>query len=249
LEAKQSGSHTIFADVVLPLPLSDAFTYHIPEELSSNILPGIRVIVKFGKKKYYSGLILKIHTKKPLEYDTKPIESVLDKKPVIDNKQFDFWRWIASYYHCSLGEVMKAALPSGLKLESETKVILNPEHKDSETFSSREELTLKLLRDKKIISIQELNNAIQNGSAFSVIKSLLKKDAIFVEEQINKSYRPKTEIFIALTRELEDEKHKEELLTELKKSQKQQQLLKQYFELTDYFASNAEREISRRIGK
>lgn len=228
------------------MPLSDTFTYHIPDELNTFVLPGIRVIVKFGKKKYYSGLVLKTHNEKPIGYETKPIECVLDEKPVIQSTQFDFWKWVASYYHCTLGEVMKAALPSGLKLESETKIIINPEYDSTDELNDRELLVHKLLCDKKNISIRELNNTIPNGNAFRIIKSLLNKNAITVEEQISKIYKPKKEVFVTLAPDIYNEETKHIFLTELKKAPKQQKLLNCYFGLTDYFSSCAKKELSQK---
>jgi primosomal protein N' (replication factor Y) len=154
--------------------------------------------------------------------------------------------WLASYYHCSLGEVMKAALPSGLKLESETKIILNPDFENTENLSQKEELTFKLLSDRKIISVQELNNAIPNGTAFPVIKSLLQKNVISVEEHINRNYKPKTETFIELDSNLAKNQSKAYLLEEIKISPKQQKLLEYYLELSNCYTTDAITEISKK---
>ena len=111
-----------YADVILPLPLAGYFTYNIPDELRDQITPGSRVIVQFGVKKFYSALVRTIHTNKPEGYNTKPIEYLIDPLPIVPIECFPFWEWIAGYYHCTIGEVLKAALPSGLKLESETRI-------------------------------------------------------------------------------------------------------------------------------
>ena len=102
---------TTYCDIILPLPLNQLFTYSIPDELISKAVPGIRIVVQFGRKKIYSGVIRYVHQNKPTTYQTKPITSILDDDPLIDNTQFLFWEWIANYYMCSLGEVYKAALP------------------------------------------------------------------------------------------------------------------------------------------
>ncbi|RLD63763.1 MAG: primosomal protein N', partial [Bacteroidetes bacterium] len=116
---------SFFADVILPIPIPQLFTYHIPQDLIDEIKPGKRVVVQFGNRKIYSALVKNIHANKPTLYKTKDIISVLDNEAIINDTQFKFWQWISEYYMCSLGEVYKAALPSGLKLESETKILPN----------------------------------------------------------------------------------------------------------------------------
>src|SRR5512137_1427975 len=117
-----SNSPEKYADVILPLPLEGLFTYLIPEELKVKIAPGMRVVVQFGAKKFYSALVRRIHEIKPEHITAKLVENVLDDKPILSENCFLLWEWIATYYHCTLGEVLKAALPSGLKLESEARV-------------------------------------------------------------------------------------------------------------------------------
>ena len=116
-----------FADVILPLPLSKYYTYRIPEELQSDMRPGCRVIVPFGRKKYYTAIVVHIHPYAPADYETKDILTLLDESPILRRPQLKFWEWIAEYYLCSVGDVYKAALPSGLKLESETLISPNPD--------------------------------------------------------------------------------------------------------------------------
>ena len=109
-----------YADVILPLPLENSYTYSIPADLEAAVTPGCRVIVHFGKKRYYTAIVMEVHERKPnTDFETKDIYALLDASPVLRRPQLRFWRWIASYYMCKLGDVYKAALPSGLKLESE----------------------------------------------------------------------------------------------------------------------------------
>lgn len=114
----------MFADVILPLAIEKNYTFGIPLELQEQVKVGSRVEVQFGAKKVYSGIVKTIHNNKPEVYQVKPIRHVLDKEPVVTEKQIKFWSWIASYYACTEGEVMNAALPAYLKLESETYVTL-----------------------------------------------------------------------------------------------------------------------------
>jgi primosomal protein N' (replication factor Y) (superfamily II helicase) len=237
-----------FADVILPLPLPGKFTYSIPEEMQGGIEPGVRVIVQFGKKKVYSALIHRIHNDEPTGYEIKAIESVLDQQPVVHPELFGFWEWIASYYHCSLGEVMKAALPSGLKLESETRVIFNPEYnKDEDSLSSREDLLLTFLQNRKISSVSDLNRADQKGNAYSVIKSLLNRGAISVEESLRSGYKPRTETYIRLADSYSGENRLTELIDDLSRAPKQQELLMRFLEYTRFGSEEAAVEYNKKL--
>ena len=236
-----------FVDVILPLPLPGKFTYSVPEEINDELQPGVRVIVQFGKKKFYSALVHRIHNEEPSGYEIKSIETVLDSQPVVHPELFEFWEWIASYYHCSLGEVMKAALPSGLKLESETRVIFNPEYEEDENeLSSRERLLLTFLRNRKISSVSDLNRSDEKGNAYSVIKSLLNRGAISVEESLRSGYKPRTETFIRLAEEYSGESRLTQLLDDLSRAPKQQELLMRFLEFTRFGSKESIGELSRK---
>lgn len=108
----------LYADVIVPLPLQDSYTYSIPSELESSLKRGCRVLVPFGRSKSYVGIVRAIHTKVPQGYEVKPIKECLDTQPIVTETQFRFWEWIAQYYVCPLGDVMNAALPARLKEET-----------------------------------------------------------------------------------------------------------------------------------
>ncbi|MCQ2075430.1 MAG: primosomal protein N' [Bacteroidaceae bacterium] len=119
-----------FSEVILPLPLNESFTYAIPEQLSGKVQAGCRVLVQFGAQKTYTALVVKVHNKRPLgKFQIKPLLSLLDETPIITQQQLEFWRWISKYYMCSLGEVLKAALPSKLRQPKSRANIVN-ESKD-----------------------------------------------------------------------------------------------------------------------
>ena len=113
-------SNSQYVDVLLPLPVPGTFTYTVPEELMHEIEPGKRAVVQFGRRKVYTALLRRLHKDKPRQYTAKPLLSVLDAFPIVNEIQFSLWDWIAEYYMCFPGEVMNAALPSGLKLASES---------------------------------------------------------------------------------------------------------------------------------
>ena len=112
-----------FVEVILPLPLKGTFTYFT----NHNIGIGQRVIVQFGVRKLYSAVVKKIHNKQPKEYVPKPILAILDEPPIVNKLQLKLWVWISQYYMCELGDVMNMALPSSLKLASESKVLIHPD--------------------------------------------------------------------------------------------------------------------------
>jgi len=107
-----------FVDVILPLPLPETFTYGVPPEWMSRVTPGIRVVVQFGQQKVYAGIVLRSHDNPPANYQVKPILDILDDAPVVTSRQFRLWQWISDYYLCTRGEVMAAALPTALRLQS-----------------------------------------------------------------------------------------------------------------------------------
>ena len=223
-----------FADVILPLPIAGYFTYNVPTELRDQVVPGARVIVQFGVKKFYSALVHEIHDRKPEGYNTKPIECMIDENPIIPVTCFPFWEWIAGYYHCTPGEVLKAALPSGLKLESETRINYNNDFNEQSEgkLTPREQLLFDVIREKRSLSILELNNSVLKKISIAVIKDLLAKGAVTIEEEMKESYRLKTESVIELPEKLKTERAMNLALDLLKKIPLQQKLLISYLELS-----------------
>ncbi|MBE9469578.1 MAG: primosomal protein N' [Bacteroidetes bacterium] len=235
---------SFFADVILPIPIPQLFTYHIPQNLINEILPGKRVVVQFGQKKIYSALVKNIHSNKPTSYKTKDIISVLDDESIINDIQFKFWQWISEYYMCSLGEVYKAALPSGLKLESETKIMPNINFSDFSVFSNSEELIFKALENKNVLTIKETNALTERKNSLPIIKSLLDKKAIFVEERLKDTYKPKFEKYVILNPEITNEKLND-IFNNLNKAPKQLELLMAYIKISKFFQADAVREIKK----
>ena len=117
---------TLFAEVLLPVPVPGTFTYRVPYLLNDSIHVGQRVAVQFGKTKILSGLVVALTEKVP-EVEVKYLSDILDSEPIVNSIQLRFWEWVKTYYLCHLGEVMQAALPSALRLSSESKVALSPD--------------------------------------------------------------------------------------------------------------------------
>ncbi|MDE5934377.1 MAG: hypothetical protein K2G95_01270 [Muribaculaceae bacterium] len=109
----------LYAEVALPLPLSTTFTYSIPPVLSAQVQPGHRVIVPFGLRKYYTGIVLSVLPKAPqVDFEIKEIAMTLDDEPIVRYPQIKFWQWLSDYYLCALGDLLRASMPAGLKVES-----------------------------------------------------------------------------------------------------------------------------------
>ncbi|NOQ28236.1 MAG: primosomal protein N' [Bacteroidales bacterium] len=239
------NNQPFFANVILPLPLKQLFTYSIPESLSKDLEIGKRVIVQFGARKIYTAIVFSIHQNAPTEYKTKDIVSILDQKPIVNEQQLKLWQWIADYYMCSVGEVFKAALPSGLKLESETKVIYNPVSIEQKKFNSTETLVLDYLADKNIASINEISAALERKDALPVIKSLLDKKAVILEEKLRENYKPKTETYIKLNDSITSESELGKVFDSLSRAQKQLHVLMSYIKLSGSFMQKKTLEIKK----
>lgn len=134
-----------FADVILPLPLYSYFTYSLPDEWVDEVQTGCRVVVPFGRKKYYTAIVRNVHYCAPTEYEVKEVSALLDARPILLPRQFKFWEWLSDYYLCTQGDVYKAALPSGLKLESETIVEYNPDFESDVCLPEKEQKILDML--------------------------------------------------------------------------------------------------------
>ena len=227
-----------FADVILPFPLGKPFTYAVPEVFIRGAEPLRRVVVPFGKKRLYSGIVVKVHGNQPAGVKIKAILDVLDEDPVINPIQLEFWQWMASYYMCTVGEVFKAALPSGLKLESETKVIFNQTNEDTE-LTPAEELIADILKDKHVMSIQALNDTIKKSNVLKTIHSLVEKNIVILDERIKEAYKPKTEPFVSLTRQFDNKEKLNSLLNDLARAPKQLDLILSYLSLSEYFQKGA----------
>ena len=218
---------TIFADVIVPLALPQLFTYRVPQFLNAEIRELQRVVVPFGKKKKYTAIIHHLHETPPANYEARYIESVLDAEPVLNTFQLRFWTWISDYYMCSLGEVMQAALPAGLKLSSET--IIKPygvrDREHAGELTDREFLILDALEKTGQLSISDVEQIAGIKTVYPIIRGLIDKRMIIAEEEMNETFKQKTEICIGLNPEFEGEDGLNALLNQLNKAPKQQEVL------------------------
>ena len=235
-----------FVDVILPLPLQASFTYALPPEMDGQVQIGCRVVVSFGRKKFYTGIVRNVHYLKPQEYEVKEVSAVLDEHPILVPLQFRFWEWLADYYLCTQGDVYKAALPSGLKLESETVVEYNPDFEATEPLSEREQKVLDLLAIEPEQTVTRLEKESGLKNILAVVKSLLEKDALFVKEELKRTYKPKTETRVRLTEAARNERRLHFFFDELqRRAPKQLDLLMKYIELSGCLGGRAVKEVPK----
>lgn len=234
-----------YVDVILPLPLPRSFTYSLPDEGVEDIQPGCRVVVPFGRKKFYTAIVCNVHYYAPTEYEVKEISVVLDATPILLPVQFKFWGWLADYYLCTQGDVYKAALPSGLKLESESIVEYNPDFEAGGRLSDKEQQILDLLSTEPEQCITKLEKESGIKNILTVIKSLLDKEALFVKEELRRTYKPKTEARVRLAG-VADERRLHILFDILSRAPKQLALLMKYVELSAVLGKTPLKEVSKK---
>ena len=232
-EIVEDGSYKArFVEVILPLPMPQTFTYRVPSRFEAEIAIGKRVIVQFGSKKIYTGLISSIHEEPPKAYQAKYFIGLLDKEPVIHEWQISFWQWIAAYYCSSIGEVMAAAFPAHLKMESETKILRNPEADFSHyEISDEEYLIMEALESNPVLSIGEVSELLQEKSVLTFIKSLYDKGYIVLQDELLDAYKPKKEHFVKHLFNIEDAEVKKQLFQSLESAPKQSDILLTYINL------------------
>lgn len=235
-----------YVDVILPLPLPKSFTYALPDEGADQVQPGCRVVVPFGRKKFYTAIVRNVHYYAPADYEVKEISTVLDASPILLPRQFKFWQWLADYYLCTQGDVYKAALPSGLKLESETIVEYNPDFEAEGPLPEREQKILDRLSVEPEQSVTKLEKETGIKNILPVIKSLLDKEALFVKEEMRRTYKPKTETRVRLAAEAAGEERLKELFDELARAPKQLALLMKYIELSGVLGSASLKEVGKK---
>jgi len=236
-----------YADVILPLPLENHYTYRIPPDLEKAVVPGCRVIVHFGKKRYYTAIVLEVHSREPNSaYDTKEIFALLDATPILRRPQLRFWQWISSYYLCALGDVYKAALPSGLKLESETAVSYNEDFEADGPLRPNEQSVMDAFSGSVKLTVSEIEKKTGLRNVMPVITSLMIKGAVVVSEEMKKGFVPKKQAFIRLAPDSLQEDKLQIAFEEVKRAKKQEILLIAFLELSHALNQSLAKEVSKK---
>ena len=222
-----------YIDVILPIPLKQTFTYEVNKDEAIFLKTGMRVAVPFGKSKIYTGIVLKVHQLAPQGYETKSIDQILDEFPIINEFQIKHWQWMASYYLCTLGEVLKAALPNGFLLESETIITLNTNVSiDYSELNDLEFLVFEALQSQPSLHINDIRSILDRKNVMGVLNNLIKKKCIEIQEEVYEKYRPKIKRFIKLSSRYTSEENLKNLLDTLKRAPKQRKVLMTLFTLS-----------------
>lgn len=225
------GGISYFAEVIIPLNLPQNYTWHIPQHFIKDVSIGTRVEVQL-KNKRYSGIVKSIHHEKPKAFQPKDIINVLDEQPLIYPVQLKLWEWIASYYMCSEGDVMQAALPSYFKLSSESILSFNEDYgEDFSGLSDSEYLVAEALLLKKELKLSEVQQVLDAVHVYPVVKRLMDKKVCFVWEALNNKYKEKTENYVVLQPEYNDDEKLSDLLNNWSRAPKQMELLLAYLHL------------------
>ena len=214
-------------DIILPLAIDGVFTYNIPDSIDENSVVGMRVLAPLGKNKIYTGIVFQPHKGElAKQVIVKDIIEIIDEKPVVTRQQLSLWQWVSAYYMCSIGEVMKAALPSAFRLESETHVCINADYEASSVLPRNMQKILDCLSDGKEKTIDEIGKIIGLKSVINHLRKLQEDGAVLIGEQVEDKYRPKLEPWITLAPAYEEnEAGLQIMLNALERAKKQQLLL------------------------
>ncbi|MFO8054772.1 MAG: primosomal protein N' [Bacteroidales bacterium] len=189
----------LFAEILLPVPVQGTFTYRIPVDYRDEVARGKRVVIPFGRHKIYSGLVLELHQREPLKYKAKDIINILDTKPVVKAIHLKLWRWVSDYYMAFMGETMNAALPGALKLASESRIKLHPAYDGLVSdLSAAEHKVIENLASRSALTIKEVSAVTGYKNVMPLIKNLIEKEAVIMQEELNQGFKPKKETFLKL---------------------------------------------------
>lgn len=210
----------LYIEVVFPLALPKLLTYKIPQPLIGKVQVGFRVEAEIGSK-IYAGIVMETFQENPTNFDPKFILSVIDENTITTIWQLDLWRWLSEYYCCSLGEVMEAALPAGLKMKSESRYIsqINTDIDETDLTNDEYSLTQALISNEDL-DLSDIQKILNKKSVLPVIKSLIQKNLLKVKEDIEYKYKEKTKKIIKLHPSVISEEYFEEK-TQLLRSEKQ----------------------------
>jgi len=249
-EAQYTDRKTLFVEVILPLAISKNYTYRVPFELNDAVAIGKRVVVQFGKSKLYTAVIAAITGHAPEKYEAKYLLDVLDDRPVVTGRQLQFWKWLAEYYMCNDGEVMNAALPSALKLASETKIALNKGFEyDKAALHDKEFLIVEALDIQPELTVSDIAKLLGQKTVMPILKLLFEKNIINISEEVSDRYKPRKRTFITLNPIYHDQENLKELFAILeKRAPKQADAVLAYIKLSRHQKTISKNELAEESG-
>ena len=220
-----------FIDVILPLALEKRYTYSVTEDQYANLKRGMRIAVPFKKDKLYTALVDRMHHEAPLAYEARDIDQVLDDIPVVGELHLEFWEWISQYYMCTVGEVMRAAVPGALLLESETVILGREEVEIDETLLTDAEFQIReALLHRQSLKVKDVVNLLERKRVLPVLHTLMHKGAIELKETLAEKYRPKWVKYVRIHPEYTADTALQTVLEGLNRAPKQKELLLHYFQ-------------------
>lgn len=227
----------LYADIIIPLALPRVLTYRIPEVHEAHVFVGQRVVIQLGKSNLYTGIIRKLHHQAPELYEAKPIDDLLDEHVLVHETQLKLWDWIADYYKATLGEVMNAALPSGLKLSSESVFVLANENSSAEEANNAQEaLLITALQKRGSLTMQEIGELFDVKRPQGIVKKLVQQGLIGSLEELKEKFKPKTADFVKLGAAFLNDKALNALFEELeqRRAVKQSNCLMVFLQLANW---------------
>lgn len=232
----QQKSAPVYIEVVLPLALNRLYTYVVPPEWIPSVKIGVRVEVQFGKSKLYTAIVKNFCREAPTGYPAKEILSVVDDTPLVSEEHLAFWEWVSAYYCCTMGEVMQAALPSHLKLTSETVLVLHPDFEADMLDPGLEDkayLLAEALTIQGEIKLDDVQGIIGNKTVYPVIKSLLGKNILLLKEDLKEKFQPRKVDCLRLREPFRSQPDRlDEAFESIARSQRQVTFLMAYIQLS-----------------
>ena len=249
-DAQHTDRQTLFVEVILPLAIAKNYTYRVPFQQNDAVAIGKRVIVQFGKSKIYTAIIAGISNKAPDKYEAKYILDILDDQPVVTAVQLQFWTWLADYYLCHIGEVMNAALPSALKLASETKIVLNHEFAiDKPALHDKEYLIVEALELQPELTVGDIVKLLGQKTVMPILKLMFEKNIINISEEVADRYKPRKKTFLTLNPVYHNQDNLKELFPILeKRAPKQADALLAYIKLSRHQQNISKTELIEESG-
>ncbi|MBR0169477.1 MAG: primosomal protein N' [Bacteroidales bacterium] len=227
---------TYYADVLLPLHLPETYTYRIPREYNGQVHIGGRVVVQFGQKRIYSALVRRVHTDAP-PWRCKYIMGVFDLEPIVNERQMQFWEWMARYYMCYPGDVMAVALPAGLKLASESAVTIHPDFDgDLSKLTKYELMVVNLLTDHPVMKLADLSRALGIQKIMPLVRGMIEREIVVLDEELRERFVPRKSTYVRLAKRYQEEVEAKQLFDSLEKHKrlKQIELLMQFMQLSHF---------------
>lgn len=228
---------TFFVDVILPLHIHGTYTYRVPHEYNDSVRVGQRVVVQFGSRRLYSALVRRIHEEVP-KYRVKYILSILDKQPIVTEKQFLFWEWLADYYMSYVGDVMAIALPSAFRLASESSVTIHPDYSGELSDLTDNELrVVQLLSEHTFMTVEDISRAIGLQKMMPLLNTMIEREIIVMDEDLHQRFKPRTITYVSLSPLYHEEDEARALFDQLEKkktTQRQVDVLMRFMQLSQF---------------